>query len=748
MKKELISVIVPIHNTEKYVEECLKSIMNQTYSKLEILCIDSSTDGTTDIVKRLAAQDERIVYVFDANGSYGHKLNVAMEMANGEYIAIVDSDDYLELNMYERLHEVICENNVDFVKSDYSSFYVKNGKNFIFEYNVGAAANEYYNVAFNVAQKPNILYQNTVAIWTGLYKASFIKNNEIVLNESPGASFQDTGFSVITHLRAKSMYYINESFYRYRTDNAGSSVKSKSKNLVIADEWKFIDKEIEKTKEIAPEVLLAARIKKIVAYQWNYERLDYEGALEFAKSVHEELQKQYIEKGIYNKMPEYIQKRFEQVYNLEEMQKKVSIIVPIYNVEKYLAECLKSLIKQDFHNLEIICVNDGSTDGSARILKKYSELDERIHVLKQENQGLSGARNTGISYATGDYLLFIDGDDMLESNAVSALVHNAVETKAEIVCFDARILYMDEVEESKKIDFYYQRPISYGLHEGKELFARMIQNEHYCDSACLLLINRKWLQEQKLSFYRGILHEDCLFWVQCMIKAPYVMHVNERFYIYRVRANSIMNRGMGAANVYGKMVCYKHFVEMLESEALTQKQERALRKFANVVYWNFSNILNNMSFEEKKKMVEYPFDMFMKSLLDTMSYDWNSYEDYKDLKKGILDAKKIEIYGAGVWGKRILTLCRLMGCGEKVSNFVVTDRNGQSEVMGIPVCVRNEKYNVSKKSLLIIGFRGMAGENIFEDYMSKGHTNLFHITDTINTFIMEDLRASVRELNL
>ena len=68
--------------------------------------------------------------------------------------------------------------------------------------------------------------------------------------------------------------------------------------------------------------------------------------------------------------------------------------------------------------------------------------------------------------------------------------------------------------------------------------------------------------------------------------------------------------------------------------------------------------------------------------------------------------------------------------------------------MGIPVCVRNEKYNVSKKSLLIIGFRGMAGENIFEDYMSKGHTNLFHITDTINTFIMEDLRASVRELNL
>ena len=160
MKSELISVLVPIHNTEKYVEECLRSIMNQTYKNLEILCIDSSTDGTTEIVKRLAEEDERIVYVFDSNGSYGHKLNVALEKATGAYIGIIDSDDYLELNMYERLLEVIQEQDVDFVKSDYSSFYVKNGKNVIFEYNVGAADQAYYNVVFNVSEKPNIVYQN------------------------------------------------------------------------------------------------------------------------------------------------------------------------------------------------------------------------------------------------------------------------------------------------------------------------------------------------------------------------------------------------------------------------------------------------------------------------------------------------------------------------------------------------------------------------------------------------------------
>ena len=751
MKNELISVLVPIHNTEKYLEECLRSIMNQTYKNLEILCIDSSTDNSAEIVKNLAKEDERIIYVFDPNGSYGHKLNVAMEKATGAYVAIVDSDDYLELNMYERLLEVMKEHDVDFVKSDYSSFYVKNGENIVYEYNVGAADEAYYNVVFNMSEKPNIVYQNSVAIWSALYKKSFIDKNQIKVNESPGASFQDTGFAVLTHLFAEKMYYLNESFYRYRTDNAGSSVKSKSKNLIIADEWKFIDKEIERIKNLSEEALLGARIKKIVAYQWNYDRLDSEGSIEFAEYVHEELEKQYVETGLYDKMPEYIQKRFDQVYRLEEMKKKVSIIVPIYNVAKYLEDCLDSLLNQEFKNLEIVCVNDGSPDDSAKILQKYSELDERIRVITQENQGQASARNAGIAEATGDYILMVDGDDMLEPNAVSALVNNAVQAKAEMVYFDARILYMDEeeIDESKKIDFYYQRSKSYGLLEGKEMFAQMLQNEDYCDSACLLLIDRVWMQREGLNFCPGILHEDCLFWVQAMIMAPHVMHINEQFYIYRVRANSTMTKEMGAANVFGKLVCYKHFMEMLENEELTRSQERALRKFSHVVHWSISDITDKMSFEERMKLADYPVDISMKSLLVNMCYDWNIYEDYHDLRTSIIQAKQIEIYGAGIWGKRILALCRMLDCGNKVVNFVVSDRNGQAgNIMGVPVYSCKEKHNVSKKSLLIVGIKGEAGEEVVEKYQKKGHANLIQITDSLNKCVMEDLRGYVREMYL
>lgn len=111
----------------------------------------------------------------------------------------------------------------------------------------------------------------------------------------------------------------------------------------------------------------------------------------------------------------------------------VSIIVPVYNVEKYLAQCLDSLISQTYDNLEIICVNDGSPDKSGEILYRYAEIDTRVQVITQENQGLSGARNTGIQHATGEYVMFVDSDDWIEENTCELAVLAAQRTKADLV---------------------------------------------------------------------------------------------------------------------------------------------------------------------------------------------------------------------------------------------------------------------------------------------------------------------------
>ena len=97
---------------------------------------------------------------------------------------------------------------------------------------------------------------------------------------------------------------------------------------------------------------------------------------------------------------------------------KVSVIIPVYNVEKYLGECLESIIDQSLEDIEIVCVNDGSTDNSLSILESYAELDNRIKIISQENHGLAAARNTGLKNINGDYVYFIDSDDFLELSAL------------------------------------------------------------------------------------------------------------------------------------------------------------------------------------------------------------------------------------------------------------------------------------------------------------------------------------------
>ena len=113
--------------------------------------------------------------------------------------------------------------------------------------------------------------------------------------------------------------------------------------------------------------------------------------------------------------------------------KKVSIIIPVYNVEKYLPKCLDSVVGQSYADLEIICIDDGTPDGSAAVILSYAEKDGRIKLISQENQGLSGARNTGIGAATGEYIVFLDGDDWLDTEAIKAAVEKAERNSADVV---------------------------------------------------------------------------------------------------------------------------------------------------------------------------------------------------------------------------------------------------------------------------------------------------------------------------
>ncbi|MDR1452545.1 MAG: glycosyltransferase [Candidatus Margulisbacteria bacterium] len=242
---------------------------------------------------------------------------------------------------------------------------------------------------------------------------------------------------------------------------------------------------------------------------------------------------------------------------------KVSVIIPVYNVEKYLAECLNSVCGQTLRSLEIICVNDGSTDGSAEILAKYKQKDKRLKVITQKNKGQSAARNAGLSTASGQYLYFMDSDDVLKSDALTILTKKSDRGKLDVLYFDATVIFADQKTAKKRwwyADFYRRRKEYRGVTAGQKLFASMKNNGEYRVQPCLQLIRRRYWQRLNLFFYEGVFLEDNLFNFLCMLQAGRVSHLQQELFIRRVNEGSTMTRPKTFQHFYG---AFHALVQML-----------------------------------------------------------------------------------------------------------------------------------------------------------------------------------------
>ena len=235
-----VTIVIPCYNVEAYLPEVLDSVLGQTLENIEAICVnDGSTDGTLDVIKSYAARDSRIVIIDKPNGGYGHSMNKGMDMATGEYIGIVESDDYILPTMYEKLYAAAEENNVDFVRSDFTKFKTgANGERVFWEEKL-TPHSEYYNTVMNPADNLDV-FNMQMLNWTGIYRTDFIREHNIRHHESPGASYQDNGFWFQTFCWAKRIYAVPEAFYCYRQDNAASSINQNNKVFCMPDEYAWI----------------------------------------------------------------------------------------------------------------------------------------------------------------------------------------------------------------------------------------------------------------------------------------------------------------------------------------------------------------------------------------------------------------------------------------------------------------------------------------------------------------------------
>ena len=281
-----VSVIVPTHNSEKYIRECVESIMQQTHRNLEILCVDSSKDSTLSILQELAEADSRITIIQDENGSYGHKLNVGIAHATGDYIAIVESDDYILPQMYEQMLENVPED-IDYIKCAVKHFADINGKR-VFVVESRGKVEEHLESVIDLERERELALIDLPKIWTALYKKEFLVKNDIWANETPGASYQDTSFTGIVAFLAKKCIYKKEAYYCYRNDNQGSSVKSKEKMFFVCEEYRYLKDKLlrhQKYTEKEKEQLLK---RKLISYRWNMMRLPDESYKEFIAGISDE----------------------------------------------------------------------------------------------------------------------------------------------------------------------------------------------------------------------------------------------------------------------------------------------------------------------------------------------------------------------------------------------------------------------------------------------------------------------------
>lgn len=398
-----ISVIMPSLNVADYIEKCLTSVMNQTLADIEILCIDAqSSDGTREIIAKLSAKDGRIRLIDTDIRSYGAQVNIGLKIACGEYVAFVETDDSIIPEMMEDLYKRACEFDLDFSK----------GQRFnILLLNTGALRSEVHNYGLpadifdHLLEKkdfPTLQYFDE-NIWNGIYRRSFLLENNIFAQETPGAAFQDLGLLQQVYRYAKKGWYSSKAYYMYLCNRPGSSSVSVKGALYVYNEfrWLFDDLCLFNGADIEFQKACIKRLVK--AFTWEYGITSYmsnpfsfDELKTFYKwfiSVIEECQKQkLIERKEY---PDYL---WLWLQLLVESDKSY---LDYFSVWHTMQQYETSVAYRNISDKPVVIFGSGKW---GKLLKK--ELDkELIEVLAfcDNNSQLWGSQTDGCNIYSPDY---------------------------------------------------------------------------------------------------------------------------------------------------------------------------------------------------------------------------------------------------------------------------------------------------------------------------------------------------------
>ncbi len=435
-----VSIVVPIYNVEQYLVQCLESLLIQSLKEIEIICVnDGSTDNSLLLISEYEKKDSRIRVISGENYGYGHAMNIGMDVAQGEFLGIVEPDDYVDSQMFEILYQRAIATNADIVKADFFRFYGEGDEQRNI-YNTVARIPDNYNRLINPREEKEC-FRFIMNTWAGIYRRDFIEQNHIRHNETPGASYQDNGFWFQGFCRAKRITFVNKPLYYNRRDNPNSSVNSKEKIYCANEEYAYIREFLKENPELEAEFLYQFSMKKYHTYIFTLNRVGWQYKKEYLNRFAEEFryakENRELCKAVFTPQEwtnlHWIMNNPDEYYEkVVRHEIEISIVIPFYNAEKYIYQCLKSLESQLFTRYEVICIDDGSTDSSREIVNKFVCRDKRYQLYVQQNQGAGAARNKGAKLAQGEYIMFLDADDYFAPEMLLHAWTKIRETEADI----------------------------------------------------------------------------------------------------------------------------------------------------------------------------------------------------------------------------------------------------------------------------------------------------------------------------
>ena len=436
----VISIVVPVYDDEQYIEQCLTSLIRQTYNDIEIICVDDcSTDMSSIILQKFATEDPRVKVIrFDENKSASYARKVGVLKATGKYIMFVDGDDYLAETACEVLFPIAEESNVDIFHFGAKIINCGNLPQQAIDNKCRyEAPYEELIRESNLLRAHAIERKISVHLWGKLFNAATCKKAFSHIEDGHFPKANDLYAMFIIAYFASTYMGKDYGFYRYCMGRG-----NEGHNYMGLERFELFCNQ---------EIVISA-IKRF---------LSAKGALNKCKAVLDARQQSMMNHILrqldnvldpafylngFNLMVKYFG---DEVYKYRKYP-AISIVVPVYNDEPYLEQCITSLTRQTFRNIEIICVDDCSTDGSYDMLLDFANKDSRIKIIRfDKNSSQSQARKKGVEIAQGEYIMFVDADDYIDTITCRVVYGMAKNSDADIIHFGANVINCSGLPQSE-----------------------------------------------------------------------------------------------------------------------------------------------------------------------------------------------------------------------------------------------------------------------------------------------------------